>query len=99
MLLSSILQILSQYQPQSKTVEKMSQPSTREVFSIPAQDASSGLQQLEQEIASAAGLLRPISAEPGQAPVSLPGPNIEELKQLISKFKTQNKSRVLDVFE
>ena len=98
MLLSSILQILNQNQPQSSTFERPAKSSATESFSVP-KEASSGLKELEAEIASAAGLLRPISIEPGQAPVSLPGLNLEELMQIIAKIKEPNQSRVLDVFE
>jgi hypothetical protein len=98
MLLSSILQILNQYDPQPHAVARMSAPPGGETFSIQVQ-AASGLQELEAQIAAAAGLLRPISVEPGQAPVALPGPNLEELMQIIAKLKEPKESRVLDVFE
>jgi hypothetical protein len=60
---------------------------------------ASGLKELESEIANAAGLLRPLSPDPGVTPVRLPGPNLEELKQIITKLKEANRSHVVDVFE
>jgi hypothetical protein len=98
MLLSSILQILNQHQLQLSTVEKKSKSETKEPFVIP-KESSSPLDALNNEIAAAAGLLRPISVEPGQSPVALPGPNLDELLHIIEKFKEPIQSRVLDVFE
>jgi hypothetical protein len=96
MLLSSILQILNQYQTQPSSFQNTVKPASAATFSI-AQD-NSGLQQIRNEIASAAGLLRPLSPEHID-PVTLTGPSLEELMQTIAKLKEPNKSRVVDVFE
>jgi hypothetical protein len=103
MLLSSVLQILNQYQPQpAATVEKTLKTPTitpaTETISI-EQEASPGLDTLQIEIAAAAGLLRPLSPDPGMSPVALPGPSLEELMQIIDKLKAPDQSRVVDVFE
>jgi hypothetical protein len=103
MLLSSVLQILNQYQPQSAAaVEKTSKTPARspaiETFSV-EQEASPGLETLKIEIAAAAGLLRPLSPDPDMSPVALPGPSLEELMQIIEKLKAPDQSRVIDVFE
>jgi hypothetical protein len=95
MLLPSILQILNQSQSQPAAIQKTVQPSA-ETFSA-AMEAS-GLQQIRQEIAAAAGLLRPLSPEHIE-PVTLTGPNLEELMQTIAKLKEPYKTRVVDVFE
>ncbi len=95
MLLSSILQILNQYQPQPVASQKTVQPSA-ETFSAALEN--SGLQKIRMEIAAAAGLLRPLSPEHIE-PVTLTGPSLEKLMQTIAKLKESGQSRVVDVFE
>jgi hypothetical protein len=106
MLLASILQILNEYKAQpavkpAAAVEK-TDPKT---FTFSETEKTSkelekpGLQQLESEIAAAAGLLRPLSIDPDLAPIKLPGPNLEELMQIIEKLKEPYKTRVVDRFE
>jgi hypothetical protein len=95
MLLPSILQILNENQTQpvhKKTVN----PVSPAPFSI-AQE-NSALREIRQEIATAAGLLRPLSPEHIE-PVTLRGPSLEELMQTIAKLKESKPSRVVDVFE
>jgi hypothetical protein len=112
MLQASILQILNQYQPQPAASERISkapasEAPANETFSDEQveqvkqveQELSPSLEELQIEIATAAGLLRPISTEPGQTPVSLPGPTIEELMQIVAKFKAPEETRIIDVFE
>jgi hypothetical protein len=97
MLLSSILQILNQNQPQPAATEKtLINPAPQSFF---ADLEASGLKELQSEIATAAGLLRPLSPDPNVTPVRLPGPNLEELVQIITKLKEKNQAHVVDVFE
>lgn len=97
MLLSSILQILNQYRPQPAATENaLKAPAPQSFF---AEMEASGLKELQSEIAIAAGLLRPLSPDPNLTPVRLPGPNLEELTQIIAKLKETNRSHVVDVFE
>jgi hypothetical protein len=97
MLLSSILQILNQYLPQPAATERTPKAPAPKSFS--AEMESSGLKELKSEIATAAGLLRPLSPDPNVTPVRLPGPNLEELTQIIAKLKEENQPHVVDVFE
>jgi hypothetical protein len=97
MLLSSILQILNQYQSQPAATEKTLIDPASEAFL--AELEVSGLKELQSEIATAAGLLRPLSPDPAVTPVRLPGPNLEELVQIITKLKEKNPTHVVDVFE
>jgi hypothetical protein len=100
MLLSSILQILNQYQPQTAAMEKTSKAQDPPIKSFSVeQEASPGLETLKVEVAAAAGLLRPLSPDPGVSPVTLPGPSFEELIQMIEKIKATEDPRVIDVFE
>ncbi len=106
MLLSSILQILNQYQqPQTavkltaaagKAVEKTSNSPSPAIFSV---EQENPVEKIESEIAAAAGLLRPLSVDPNVTQVALPGLNLEELMQIVAKLKEPYKSHMLDVFE
>jgi hypothetical protein len=96
MLLSSILQILTQYQPQPQAYQKAVAPPSPATFSAALE--ASGLQKIRLEIAAASGLLRPLSPEHIE-PVTLAGPSLEELMQTIAKLREPNQSRVVDVFE
>jgi hypothetical protein len=96
MLMSSILQILSQYQTQQPVFQKAVTPASPATFAAALE--SSGLQQIQLEIAAAAGLLRPLSPEHID-PVTLAGPNLEELMQTIAKLKEPITPRQIDVFE
>jgi hypothetical protein len=98
MLLSSILQILNQNRPQPAAVGSAPKaPPVQKSFS--AELESSGLKELKSEIATAAGLLRPLCSDPKVTPVRLPGPNLEELTQIIAKLKEENQTHIVDVFE
>jgi hypothetical protein len=106
MLLASILQILNEYKSQpavkpaaavAKTVLKSSASSDFEKFAKELENP--GLEQIESEIAAAAGLLRPLSVDPNVTPVNLPGPNLEELMQMVKKLKEPYKKSVVDMFE
>jgi hypothetical protein len=96
MLLSSILQILNQYQTQAPAYQKAAEPPSQATFSAALE--ASGLQKIQLEIAAASGLLRPLSPEHID-PVTLTGPSLDELMQMIAKLKEPNQSRVVDVFE
>jgi hypothetical protein len=98
MLLSSILQMLDQYPPQSKAAEtaRLKTPQKEEALSL---ENTSGLKKIELEIAAAAGLLRPLSVMPDPTMPPPAGPSLEELIRAISKFDKSDESRVVDVFE
>jgi uncharacterized membrane protein len=99
MLLSSILQILGQFhdQVQPKVAEKANVEKF-EIEPAPAAEEASGLQNIEREIASAAGPLKP-PLEPSSAEKPLAGQNLEELIRAVTKFEKPEESRVVDVFE
>jgi len=97
MLLSSILQILDQYRTQPKVVEK-THVEKFELKMDSSAEAGSGLQKIEDEIAVAAGLLKPpMSPPPAQTPSA--GQNLDELIRALTKFEKSERSKVVDVFE
>ncbi len=103
MLISSMLQILNQYQPQPAAADEASAapietPVNPEIYSVQQEEAHA-LAKLQLDIAAAAGLLRPLSPDPDMSPISLPGPSLEELMQIIDNLKAVEESRVVDVFE
>jgi hypothetical protein len=93
MLLSSILRILVQNQPQLSPSETSKHPKIP-----PKTDEASSLQKIENEIAAAAELLKPSGVE-AQTGNPQPGPFLEELRRAITKFEKSDQSRVVDVFE
>jgi hypothetical protein len=94
MLLSSILSILDKHdlQPQSVTAPDVSEP-----FRIESCQYAEKMQEprkVQTEIATAAGMLRPLIPSPG-----VPSTNIGELIRAVAKFEQKENERMIDVFE
>ena len=97
MLLSSILQILSQHQAQPKVVEKTSNTEKFELNLSPQDKEAANVRKIEVEVMTAAGLSRPLMPNP--TGTLLAGLSLEELIRAVTKFEQPERSRVVDVFE
>lgn len=65
---------------------------------VPKEEEVTGLRRLEQEIATAAGLVRPLDAMVMPA-VEQPGPVLEELLREIENLRSPDTERIIDRFE
>lgn len=100
MLLSSILRILEGDQLQPETVAKIKNPSVAAFKeTLDSADAALGLKKIEQQMAEAAGLLRPMTEGVNPVSAKLSGPSPEELLRAITEYQKQSRSRIVDVFE
>jgi hypothetical protein len=98
MLIPSILWILDQYRAQQKPSAKAEAKTPEPELSLGtavSMEESSALQQIEKEIAAAAGLLRPLL--PPQSGWTQTG--TKELINAVTKFEKAREARVVDVFE
>jgi hypothetical protein len=110
MLLSSILNILDQSQTSSRPIEykRIRAPertteaevvvSSSTLQNIQVEQSTGTLKQIENEIAVAAGLARPLNMMPAPpAPTSVPF--FDELLRAIETLQSSDKPRVVDFFE
>lgn len=103
---STTLNMLDRVQMNSRGIEPhrqvkqepVEEPKSEKARPVEQEEEKTVLQKLEQEIAAAAGLVRPLNSMQHPDPVP-PGPFFEELLRAIENLRKPDESRVVDVFE